>query len=30
MLFDGGEKKIARYQQYFCVRKHSGADAGSG
>lgn len=21
MLFDAGEKKIARYQQYFCVRK---------
>ena len=21
MLFDGGEKKIARYQQYFCVNK---------
>lgn len=29
VLFDGGDKKIARYQQYFCVCKDSGPCAAS-
>jgi type I restriction enzyme, R subunit len=30
IVFDAAEKKIARYQQYFAVKSHRGAGAGSG